>query len=137
MYIRKYLKQFSTENYKWKLAIGQKCSCLLFETFCPKIYTRKYLKQFSTENYTWKLYIVQNVLIPFILLISLDQNVSILLVNNIYIENIRVFWHRKLYIKNWYSSKSLWIQIFFLFWFFVPKYCTTPKSENIPGSKMP
>ena len=51
------------------------------------------------------------------LLISLDQNASILLVNDIYIyiENIKTFWHRKLYMKALYSSKSLWIlTIFFV-----------------------
>ena len=50
----------------------------------PKIYTKKYLKQFSTENYTWRIDLVQNILISCKLLISLDQNVSILFVNNIY-----------------------------------------------------
>ena len=38
---------------------------------------------FGTENYTWRLVIIENVLISCILLISLDQNVSVLFVNNI------------------------------------------------------
>ena len=105
---------FGTENYAWILDIVQNFSCLIFGIFCPKIYITEYLKQFSTENYTWRLVIVQNVQIPRILLISLDQNVSIVFVNNIYIGNIRAFWHRKLYIKTYYSSKSLWILIIFL-----------------------
>ena len=56
-----------------------------------------------------KTYLGQNVLIPRILLIHLDQSVSILLMNNMYIGNIKTVWHRKLYIKTWFSSKSLWI----------------------------
>ena len=87
---------------------------LMFWCNSSKIYIRKYLKQFSTENYKWKPVLVQNVLIPCILLIYLDQNVSNRFVINMYIENIRTFRHRKLYTKTWYRSKSLWILIIFL-----------------------
>ena len=63
---------------------------------------------------------VQTVLVPCILVTSRDQSVSIVFVNNTYIGNIRKVCHRKLYMKTWYSSKSLWIltcSIFFA-WFF-------------------
>ena len=62
-------------------------------TKCPKIYISKYLLQLRAENYTWRPVIVQNVLISYILLISLDQD---LLVNNIYIRSIRTFLYRSL-----------------------------------------
>ena len=57
----------------------------------------------------------QNVLIPSILLISLDQNVSIRFVD---IGNIRTFWHKKLDMKTCYSPKSLWTLAISLVWFF-------------------
>ena len=71
--------------------------------------------------------IVQNILwlpdqrlsIPF------DQIVLTLLVIYIYNENIQTFWHRKLCVKTWYSSKSLLIFSIFLVWFFDSKYCNT------------
>ena len=111
---------FDKENYTWRLDMVSLSNCLkilsqniyykifktiqhiktwysstfflpdLFGTFCPKTYIRKYIKQFSTQNYIWRLAIVQNVLISRIL-ISQDQNVSILFVNNIYIGNNRTF----------------------------------------------
>ena len=79
------------------------------------IYVLGMLEQFGTERYTWRLDIVQNLfefwaqnlLIARIPLLPPDQNVSILFVNNIYIGNIRTVWHRKIYMKIWYSSKSL------------------------------
>ena len=78
----KCLKQFTT----YRFDIVQIFFLSYFWDICLKIYIRKYLKQFSTENYTQNLDIVQNVLIPCILLISLDQNVSIIFVNNMYWE---------------------------------------------------
>ena len=57
---------------------------------------------------------VQNVLIPpgqnFSL--PLDQNVLLHLVSKRYNGNIQTFWHRNVYIKSWYSSKSLWIFLY-------------------------
>ena len=38
--------------------------------------TLKYLKQFSTEDYEWRHVIIQNFLIPRMLLMFLDQNIS-------------------------------------------------------------
>ena len=84
---------FDTEYYTWRLDIVQKNFCVILLVKCPKIYISKYLLQLRAENYTWRPVIVQNVLISCILLISLDQN---LLVNNIYIRNIRIFLYRSL-----------------------------------------
>ena len=53
--------------------------------------------------------------------IPLNQNLLILLVSNICNGNIGTFWHRKLCLKTWYTSKSLWILPIFLVWFFRPK----------------
>ena len=58
--------------------------------------------------------------------IVLDQNVLILdssckhiyIYIYIYNGNIRTFWHRKLCMKTWYNTKSLWILTFFLVWLF-------------------
>ena len=79
----------------------------------------------------WRLDIVQNVLIPRILLIPPDQNVSILFVNNIYIENIRKAWHSKLYIKTWYSSSFWEVRQFFLSGFLGPN-CFNSSSPKYP-----
>ena len=75
--------------------------------------------------------LVQNVLIPRILLISLDQNVSIHFVNKICIENKRTFWHKKLYMKNCYSSKSLWIFAIFLSDFLSSKCFNSTNFQSI------
>ena len=45
------------------------------------------------------LILAQNVLIPRILVISLDQNDLIIFANNSFIGNIRAAWHKKLNIK--------------------------------------
>ena len=87
-----------------------------------------------TKKYTWK-YLKQDVIISCVLLISLNQNVSILFLNNIYIGNIRTVCHRKLYIKK-YSSKSLWILSVFLVWFLGLKCFNAPKSKYVSGGKM-
>ena len=47
-----------------------------------------------------------------------DQKVLTIFVRNMYDGNIGTFWHRKLYMKIWYSSKSLWIMLIFLVWVF-------------------
>ena len=47
-----------------------------------------------------------------------DQKVLIIFVSNMYDANIGTFWHRKLYMKIWYSSKPLWILLIFLVWVF-------------------
>ena len=44
------------------------------------------------------------------------------IVNAIYFGNIRIVWNKKLYMKIWFNSKSLWILSIFQVWFFVPKY---------------
>ena len=43
------------------------------------------------------------------------------IVNAIYFGNIRIVWNKKLYMKIWFNSKSLWILSIFQVWFFVPK----------------
>ena len=62
-------------------------------------------------DFSCMIFWAQNVLIPpdQNLSIPLDQIVLILLVSNINNGNIRTFWHRKLCMKTWYSSKSFWI----------------------------
>ena len=72
-------------------------------------------------NFSGVIFLNQGVLIPQNRNMSIPpgQNVLILFVNNTYIGNIRTVWHRKLYMKTWYSSKSLWIFSIFLvltFW---------------------
>ena len=72
-------------------------------------------------NFSGVIFLNQGVLIPQNRIMSIPpgQNVLILFVNNTYIGNIRTVWHRKLYMKTWYSSKSLWIFSIFLvltFW---------------------
>ena len=63
----------------------------------------------SCKWYVWWEY--SNIL----LWIISDQNVLILVVSNMSNGNIGSFWHRKLCMMMWYSSKSLWIMmIFFL-----------------------
>ena len=72
-----------------------------------------------------------------ILLILPDQNVSVIFVNNIYIGNVRIVWHTKLYMKTWYSSLNVYeLPQFFLN--FGPKCYppNTPKPKNTPGDKM-
>ena len=41
-----------------------------------------------------------------ILATYLEQNVSIVFVNNVYIGNIRTVWHRRLYMRTRHSSNS-------------------------------
>ena len=48
---------------------------------------------------------------------SLEQNIWIIFVNNIYIGNIRTVCYNKSYVKTFYSSKSLWILNFCSAWF--------------------
>lgn len=90
-----------------------------------QIYQNRYLKIFQ-----------QYLLISHVLWIFLNQNFSILLVNNVYIENIRTVCHRKLYIKSWYSSKSLWVFSISLVWFGCAKCFSTPKSKYVQVSKI-
>ena len=47
----------------------------------------------------------------------------------IHIEDTMIFWHGKLCIKSWYSSKSLWILIIFLpnFWGQIALILPSPK----------
>ena len=83
-------------------------------------------------------YLKQYVLISCVLLIFLNQNASVLFVNNIYIRNIRTVCHRKLYIKTWYSLKSLWILLILSVWFFEPKlfqYLHTSNEKISQGAK--
>ena len=54
---------------------------------------------------------------------SVDQNVSIIFVNN-------TVWHRQLFMKTWYSSKSFSILTIFLVWFLELNF------PNTPGDKM-
>ena len=52
------------------------------------------------------------------------KNVLILLVNNIYIGNIRIFWIKKICMKTWYSSKIFMNFINFSFLIYYPKNCS-------------
>ena len=54
-------------------------------------------------------------------LILPDQNVWILLICNMCNRNIETFWHRKLCMKRWYGSKSLWILPLFFYDVLGPK----------------
>lgn len=63
----------------------------------------------SCKWYVWWEY--SNIL----LWIISDQNVLILVVSNMSNGNIGSFWHGKLCMMMWYSSKSLWIMMIF-FW---------------------
>ena len=60
-------------------------------------------EHFDTEYYTRKLDILQKALwvLTIFLVWLLDQNMSIIFVNNICIRHIRTVWHRKLYMKTW------------------------------------
>ena len=55
------------------------------------------------------------------------------MINNV---NIKTVWHRKLYMKNWYSSKSFWIVTFFFVLFLNSKCFNTTRSKYVPGGKM-
>ena len=76
------------------------------------------LEHFGVENYAWKVGIIQKIFaifsVPTVPLrpgqkvsIPSDQNLLILLVSNVYNGNVGAFWHRKLRMKTWYSSKLL------------------------------
>ena len=69
--------------------------------------------------------------------ISTDQNVSILFASYRFAGIIEIVWHRKLCIKSWYISKSLWILLIFPSWSKLdlnfsdtPKSYTTLESQN-------
>ena len=59
------------------------------------------------------------------------HNVSIIFVNNTFIWNTRTFWHRKLYMKTCYNSKSLWILTILLVWFFLSHNILIPTVVNL------
>ena len=75
---------------------------------------------------------VQNVILPYALLISLDENVSKNFLCIIYIGNIKTFWHGKLYMKTCYSSKSLWV---LLVLYLSPKCSNTPRPKYMQGGQ--
>ena len=84
-------KHFCHKNLYTKARYSSKVFLPDFwDIFLPFI--RKYFKQFSTKRVD----IFQNVLILLILLISVDQNIPILFMNNIYIGNIRTLLYRKI-----------------------------------------
>ena len=56
-------------------------------------------------------------------MISLEQNVSIIFVNNVNVANIRTIWYRKLCTKNF----------IFELWQFLFSYCLGRKCSNTPG----
>ena len=118
-------------------AVFQNSFVSFFCNLCPKIYSIRYLKQFSTNFLIWRLDIVQNVLIPCLLVISLHQNASICIyILGIYIGHIRTFSHKNytrwlVIVQNLYQ---LWQ--FFLSDFFGSKCFNTLNSKNIPGGKM-
>ena len=81
-----------------------------------------HMKTLYSSKYLWILSIydfwAQNVLIPpdQNLSKSIDQNVLILFVSNIYNGDIKTFWPRKLWMKTWHSS-TLWINFScIIFW---------------------
>ena len=87
--------------------------------FVNNIYIGKYLNSLAHEDLIkFKIFIdflgpkCPNTL--HIQLIPLDQIVLVIFVNNIHTGNVRTLWRRKLYIKTWCSSKSLWISLIFL-----------------------
>ena len=91
--------QFGMRNCSWKVGIIEKlfiCQLFVCDFLCQTVPTPQ----------------DQNVLIP------PYQNMSTLLVSNMYHGNIGTFLHIKLCIKSWYSSKSLWILMIFLAWLF-------------------
>ena len=63
-----------------------------------------------------------------------DQNVSIVLVSNIYNRNIGTFRRRKFCMKSWYNSKSLWMLLIFLAWLFGSKNSWYPQLTYSFGS---
>ena len=112
------------------------------------------LRQFGTKTYLKSWYnsknvvniadflFVQTVQIPpdWNVLILADQNVSILLAKNMYNENVKIFWHRKLCMKNCYSSKYFSILLIFLWWIFEPKMARCPQLtyySNFIGEVIP
>ena len=108
-----YNLKVSEHFYTWRLDIV--FLIWFFETFCSKIYITKYLKQFST-------------LYNSNILISLDQNVSILFVNNIYFGKIlEQFATWKLDIV-----QNLCEFCLFLVWFLSPKCPNVSKPEMCP-----
>ena len=58
-----------------------------------------------------------------------DQNMLIVLLSNIYNGNIARFWHKKLCMKIWYSSKSLWILLICLVYFFLAQNVLIPSTH--------
>ena len=68
----------------------------------------------------------------YISLTSLDQNVSIIFVNKIYIGNIWIVWHRKLFMKTLYQNQNLC-----KFWQFFPCDFLGPKCANTPKPTIP
>ena len=120
------LGQFGIENYSWKVAIMQTIFVNIAHFPCTIL------------GSLFPLFREQNV-----------HNVSIVLISNIYdgnieefrqiklfiktyyssnlwsmlliflVSDIRTFWHRKLCMKNWYNSKSLWLLSIFLTFCFV------------------
>ena len=84
--------------------------------------------------FMYNIYLKQYVLVSCVLLISQNQRILILFVNNTDIGNISLpkNWYIKLYIvQNLYEFYQ-----FYLFDFFSLKCLNTPKPKNIPGVKI-
>ena len=92
--------KFNRSSYYW--AVSKVSRMLLVHiSSIRSIRTVCFLKTWYSSKIFSCLTLGQNVLI------SPDQNVSILFVNSIYNGNITKIWYRKLYMQACYSSKSL------------------------------
>lgn len=89
-----------------------------------------YFKTIQHINHSWRHAIIQNVLMSHILLISLDPNLSIHFVNNIYWEYYDILAKEVIY------EDLLWHKIFVIFDNFCIKYPKTFKPNHIPVVKM-
>ena len=59
-----------------------------------------------------------------------DQNVSILIVSNMYYGNIGILWNKKFCMKSWYNSKLLWLLAIFFVCFLGIKYLDISNSHT-------
>ena len=59
-----------------------------------------------------------------------DQNVSILIVSNMYYGNIGILWNKKFCMKSWYNSKLLWLLTIFFVCFLGIKYLDISNSHT-------
>ena len=99
------------ESYAWRVGIIQKSLWILLGFLCD----------IGTQTVSIPPH--QNMSMP------LGQNPSILVISNIHSWNNGTFWHKKLCMKTWYSSKSLWMLSIFLGCFLDPSCSYTSNSQ--------